>query len=199
MTHPLVPERRLEYAASRAIESFFINAGYDCVSSPLAQFFEQFVPADFLFQPGGLVKLFGIQYKVLYNGSPEHWRLAQPQRTALQRFRWIYYGLSDCRDARDLRNSLHALRLKESAFPYAPIMHQSAAHPYRRWWSFYADLEACSTGVKLDGPQTLRDILGPLPDRRWIAREVTDLIDIFVINQSQRLFSHAMFPPAQYL
>jgi hypothetical protein len=115
-----VYERQVEYWASRQIEEFFLNASFNIVVYPVEQGVERYLPADHIFgvDEDDLVKLFGIQYKTLYHNSVNHWKLDQRQHERLVYFPWIYYGLSDLQSAADGRNSLHYLRILNSAFPY---------------------------------------------------------------------------------
>jgi len=180
-----VAERQVEYWTSRAIEDYFLNAGYDCVAYPLTPHAEHYIPADFIFEAGQHLKIFGLQYKPLH-GPTDHWHLTQPQHQTVQSFPWINYGLSELRATRDVRNSLHALRLKSCAFPYVAELTLAASFPYKRWGAFSRGLEDCSEGRIVRCVSEFTDLfataLGVLP----AVAEVERMLDVFLLNLDGR-------------
>lgn len=67
---PYPHERQIEYWTSRAIEDYFDNEGYSILVLPNSPRIEKILPYDHLFAGKG-VKIFGLQYKRLYNGTPD--------------------------------------------------------------------------------------------------------------------------------
>jgi hypothetical protein len=98
MSPAYLPERQVEYWTSRQIEDFLWDAGFQ-PKSTLTQTTEWHIPADFVFLPGAPLKMFGIQYKVLYQGTPDYWNTPKRQADQIAKFDWIYYGLSDLRES----------------------------------------------------------------------------------------------------
>ena len=112
-----VYERQVEYWTSRQIEDFLMNAGFCILPIPMEQRIEKYIPADFIFPATELVKLFGIQYKVLYKNGKDHWKLNKQQHDRLKKFPWISYGFSELKSITQARNSLHYLRLCKHNIP----------------------------------------------------------------------------------
>ncbi len=161
-----VHERQVEYWTNRQIEEFFINAGFNIFVYPVTQRIERHLPADHIFGvDNNLVKLFGIQYKVLHNNnSVNYWELDKHQHNRLVHFPWIYYGLSDLIDVADGRNSLQYLRILNSAFPYANKLDIGSLSPHYRWGAFYQHLKFCQTGRLVHSITELKDAISPLQE-----------------------------------
>lgn len=176
-----VAERQVEYWTSRAIEDYFLNAGYDCFAYPVTQHAEKYIPADFIFQTGNRAKIFGLQYKALY-GPSEHWHLTRHQHQAIQAFPWITYGLSELRTTREARNALHLLRLKRPAFTYVPELTIAATFPYKRWGAFSKDLETCSEGRLVRSVPEFMDLFIPALESLSAVSEVERMLDVFLVN-----------------
>ena len=187
---PYVHERQLEHWTSQAIVRFFTDAGYKCTVFPIPQHAEFSIPVDHIFQPTSTLKLFGLQYKALYSGKNDHWRLESFQHERLQQFSWFYYGLSDLVDIRDYQNALHALRIKETGFPFVGKLNQSNTIPYRRWWSFYRELERCGVGAKVSGVAEFVELFLPALTDLVGVRQVEQAVDIFVIDPDDRQLLH---------
>ncbi len=158
----------------------------------MTQFSEKLIPADFVFAGDSRVKLFGIQYKVLYSGNPNFWPIAESQRAVATLYPWLYYGLSDLTDARESRAALHALRLVDPntlAGPKCIALELSggASPKYRRWWGFYRGLQDCYLGVKVDSPADVLNAFAPVFDYLSTVREVGDILDLFLLDLDARL------------
>ncbi|MFN6530537.1 hypothetical protein [Nostoc sp. ChiSLP03a] len=185
-----VYERQVEYWTSRQIEEFFLNAGFNIVVYPVEQVTEHYLPADHIFGvDDDLVKLFGIQYKALYHNSVNHWKLDQHQHNRLVHFPWIYYGLSDLQSVADGRNSLHYLRILNSAFPYLKKLDVGSLSPHYRWGAFYQHLQSCQTGRRIHNISDLREAISPLQERE-LNRFTIEITDIFVANFNAKKLVH---------
>jgi hypothetical protein len=147
MASPYVYERQSEYWTSRQIEEFFMDNGFEVLTFPLIQYHERrVVPADFIFFDRNDSKLFGMQYKALYKGSRDYWSLDPHQHSALARFPWINYCLSELRSARDHRNALYFARIIQPKFEYRAELYPEGSDRvqlYSRWGAFYQGLEKC--------------------------------------------------------
>jgi hypothetical protein len=112
MATPYVYERQSEYWTSRQVEEFFLDNGFELLTFPLTQKTEKLVPTDFIFFDKKSTKLFAFQYKALYRNGGDYWQLDAYQHTRLALFPWIYYCLSEMKDTRDSRSSLHLARIR---------------------------------------------------------------------------------------
>lgn len=181
MASPYVYERQVEYWTARDIEGFFLDAGFEVVVFPLTQLTEANVPADFLFYENTLKKMFGLQFKALYRNGDDFWNLDLTQHQQLQRYPWMYYGLSDLASARQYRNALHYLRVLPPTFDFRRRLSRTAigqprGPAYMRWAAFYEGLQKCTSGVAIHSPEELRQQLWP-GDEQLAPREITDLVD----------------------
>jgi len=97
MAHVLIREEMVQECTNRQIEAYFAAAGIPVQVIPIFRLFESSVPADSLIATGGFTKIFGLQYKALYDD--ETWRTDTPsgQHERLRRFPWIWYCLSEMR------------------------------------------------------------------------------------------------------
>ena len=202
MSTPYVLERQVEYWTSRAIEDFYWDAGYECLTFPLGPHAETYIPADFVFRAGNTVKLYGLQYKTLYMRTPPYWKLDSAQHSQLQQFPWIYYALFDLRATREFRNSLHALRLRRSDFTFIaePTASDIRALSYMRWWGFHRRLETCDEGELVRDEAEFQNLFIPVWDSAVAAREADRMADLFLDNISSRRvvrFSALLAPTAQ--
>ena len=154
-TYVLYLNVRFEYSTSRQIEGFFKNAGFDMSVCPIDQNTERYLPYDHIFYVEGLVKIFGIQYKVLYKNGEDHWIMNARQHSMLQKFPWIYYGLSDLKSATEINNSLDHLRLYKNNIRlrqnnrFMSKLPASSRKYYTRWDTFYEELLQCNRGFKV--------------------------------------------------
>jgi hypothetical protein len=181
--HPYVPERQTEYWSSRQIEGFFWDLGYECLSFPISPRAEKLIPADFIFFPSDTLKLFGLQYKSLYRGTPDYWNVDPTQRSQLIKFGWIYYALSEIRATRKLRAALHALRIPLSPPPPGVLTLPSAASsPYARWWAFFEQLRSCQQGILASSRDEFINVFAPVADSPLASREADNAADIFLVN-----------------
>jgi hypothetical protein len=189
MGSPYVFERQSEYSASRSVEDFFASAGYECIALPIDSRVEEVLPGDFLFFDRSRVKLFGLQFKALYHNRVDHWRFDRSQHSTLSRFPWIYYALSELRDIRELRNSLHAVRIKECRFRFRSTVRIDASSPHRSWWDFYSEFVACRLGVEVSSADHLRQLLSG-NDSSIFSQRIEEIADLFLANIDSRRLVH---------
>lgn len=202
-TYVSVSEREFEYSTSHQIEDVFKNAGFDMSVRPIDQNTESYLPYDHIFYVDGLAKIFGIQYKVLYKNGEDHWIMNARQHSMLQKFPWIYYGLSDLKSATEIDNSLDHLRLYKNNIRlrqnnrFMSKLPASSRKSYTRWATFYEELLQCSRGFKVNSRGKLKeelisylmpDIEGKRPDH--VTRRINEMADVFVINVKSRKALH---------
>ena len=199
-----VPERQVEYWTSCQIEDFFKKAGFDMLVYPIGQSVERYLPADHIFDVDGLVKLFGIQYKVLYKNGEDYWRMDARQHSTLQKFPWIYYGLSDLKSATEIKNSLHYLRLYNNKIRLCGNNRSVLKLPvsskkfYTRWAAFYERLLQCDRGIRIESKEELISYLMPNPEEerpKHVTEMINEMADIFVINVKSRKAVHLPSQP----
>jgi hypothetical protein len=183
---PYLYERQVEYWTSRGIEDFFLDNGFEVIVMPLTQLTEAAVPADFIFRDRGTKKLFGLQYKALYKNDEDCWKLDSAQHATMQRFDWMFYGLSDLKTSSQQRNALHYLRVARPGFPYEAQLtrgHLSAQGiaGYFRWAAFYEGLRDCRYGRRITTPAELQKTLWPYPDAT-APREITQIADEVLLS-----------------
>ena len=189
-----VAERQVEYWTSRQVEQFFLQHGYECVAVPVSPNVEKHLPADFIFACTGPVKLFGLQYKVLYQNGSDCWRLDSHQHSQLAWFPWIQYGLSDITQVADFRSALFALRIKKTNFNFQRSLQRSRTGPYIRWWMFFQRLLQCTIGVRVTSASHLHQLLSP--DGTDVpARTVAEIADIFLIAPNAERLIHIVGQP----
>ena len=198
-----VSEREFEYSTSRQIEDVFRNAGFDMSVRPIDQNTERYLPSDHIFYVNGLAKIFGIQYKVLYKNSEDHWRMDARQHSMLQKFPWIYYGLSDLKSASGIDNSLDHLRLYKNnirlrennrSMSKLPV---SSRRSYTGWATFYDELLQCNRGFKVNSREKLKEelisyLMPDIEDKRpnRVTERINEMADVFVINVKSRKALH---------
>lgn len=194
-----VPERQVEYSTSRQIEDFFKNAGFDTSVHLINQGIEKYLPYDHMFYVDGLVKIFGIQYKVLYKNGEDHWIMKARQHSMLQKFPWIYYGLSDLKSATEIDNSLDHLRLYKNNIRlrqnnrFMSKLPASSRRSYTRWDTFYEGLLQCNRGFKVDSKEELITYLMPYIEEERsnrVIERINEMADVFVINVESRKALH---------
>ena len=146
MASPYVHERQSEYWTSRQIEDYYLDAGFELLVFPLSQYSEKLVPTDYIFFDKHLSKLFGFQYKALYHGRKDYWPIDPDQHKQLSNFSWIYYCLSELKNAGEHRTALHKIRIISPTFPFQEKLYpsgQGRLDNYSRWGAFYDGLAAC--------------------------------------------------------
>jgi len=182
-----VPERQSEYWASRKIEDFFWDLGYECLSFPISPRIEKLIPADFIFVPSHTIKIFGLQYKALYRGAVDYWDLDAMQHQQMKSLPWIYYALSEMRTARDFRAALHALRFPDPApSPGKVYINSFAGRGYLRWWAFYERLRDCHLGHRVHDEADFINAFVPVWDSPIVTRELDNMADVFLFNTTAR-------------
>jgi hypothetical protein len=172
-----VQERQSEYWTSRQIEDRLLDAGYDVDVWPVPQRLEKQLPADFLFSDPRL-KLFGLQYKALYDGQPDYWPLSTSQHRAMSSFPWIYYCLSDLTERRHRRRALDLARFVKYGDVSLPRVY-SGHFKYARWGMFLSWLEDCSRGTRAD---ELDDATGNLLTAAAELAEMGAYVDLFMLG-----------------
>ena len=198
-----ISEREFEYSTSRQIEDVFKNAGFDMSVHPIDQKIERYLPSDHIFYLNRLAKIFGIQYKVLYKNGEDHWRMNARQHSMLQKFPWIYYGLSDLKSATEIDNSLDHLRLYKNnirlrennrSMSKLPVSSRSS---YTRWATFYEELLQCNRGFKVNSKGGLKEelisyLMPDIGDKRpnRVTGRINEMADIFVVNVKSRKALH---------
>lgn len=203
MATTYVSERQFEYSTSHQIENFFRNAGFDMSVRTVDQDIERYLPSDHIFYLNGVVKIFGIQYKVLYKNSEDHWKMNARQHSMLQKFPWIYYGLSDLKSANGIDNSLHYLRPYRNSMRlyennrFVSKLPVSSRRYYTRWAIFYEKLLQCNRGFKVNSKGKLKeelisylipDIEEERPNR--VTEKINEMADVFVIDVESRKAVH---------
>ena len=193
MTTPYIHERQSEYWTSRQVEEFFLDNGFELLTFPLTQRTEKSIPTDFIFFDRNNTKLFGFQYKALYRNGRDFWQLNSVQHRRLSVFPWIYYCLSEMRNARDYRASLHLARIVNPRFEYQERIFPTGdgrMEFYSRWGAFYQGLQKCTNGVLVQSQRDLIEILNP--DIEFdLTRELTEsLVDVFLTDFASRRAVH---------
>lgn len=192
MPVPYVYERQAEYWTSRAIEEFFLDSGFEVLTFPLSQLSERILPADFLFVDKTHAKLFGLQYKPLYRNGEDFWPIDLQQNERLKKFPWIYYCLSDLREASQHRLALHFCRIVDPARIDADKIFASGVHRlqyYSRWAAFYENLTSCRKGHRVESLTDLLHLLEPITNLHF-AWELRALVDVFVANFKEKRTVH---------
>ena len=185
MAKTYVAERQVEWWTSAAVEDYFQDRGYKCEALPIDQGVEKQIPADFAFKSDPPVKLFGFQYKVLYQNGADHWRLDANQHQQLSFFSWIYYGLSEIKSASDRSGALHALRIKRPNFAFSKSLKGPACSPYMRWHPFFTRLMSCQNGERVTSASRLTALLNPR--RADISERFLETIgSIFLLDRVSR-------------
>jgi hypothetical protein len=184
---PYLHERQTEYWTSRAVEDYFLDAGFEVLTFPLTQLTERHLPADFLFFDKKTSKLFGFQYKPLYKNEPDFWPINERQRADLQGVDWIYYSLSEIRSGKDHRLALHKqIITSPTEIPEGKELHVGTKFIYYRWGGFVEALERCRTGRLIRSEQDLRAAFAPILDKP----EASAAIDVFLAGFEQRRMVH---------
>jgi hypothetical protein len=189
MPTPYIYERQLEYWTSRGIEDFFLDNGFEVLVFPMTQLNEADIPSDFIFWDQSTKKLFGLQFKVLYKSGEDFWNVDQSQHLTLQRFDWMFYGLSDLTTATQHRTALHYLRIMRPGFTYQPHLTRGdisgfGTGGYFRWAAFYEGLRDCRWGRRISTVPDLHKSLWPYPDRT-APREITEIADEVLLSDFQ--------------
>lgn len=193
MASPYVYERQSEYWTSRQIEEFFLDNGFEVLTLPLTQYHERRIPADFIFFDKKRTKIFGLQYKALYQDTRDSWRLDERQHHDLSRFPWIYYCLSELKNPRDYRAALHLARIIETDFQYRPHIYSSESYEilrYSRWGAFYQGVERCTRGKLVESPKDLDTLLTPRENPEVLLLLNDLLVDVFVADFAVRHALH---------
>lgn len=191
MAKPYLHERQTEYWTSRGIEDYFLDAGFEVATFPITQRSERQIPFDFVFFDGGTSKMFGIQYKPLYQNGGDHWPLTEHQHKQLQEFSdWGFYGLSEMREGGDHRVALHQSVFVAVSFPYKKnVTKQDFNGKYYRWGGFFDNLKKCRVGRLVQNRKDVESALRPL-DRDTIDEIDEHMVDVFVANLTKKRMLH---------
>jgi hypothetical protein len=188
MAHTYIPEREVEYWTSLGIDRFFREQDFEVTSFPITQMLENKVPVDFLFLHNSTNKLFGLQFKVLYRNGRDVWNLNQNQHRLMKKFDWMYYGLSDLKDAAHYKDALQHLRIAPPQFRFQPQIAAPAkadTPPFVHWPAFFKGLNACHYGRRIKNEEDLHAALWPHRDP--LPREITEVADeVFLANFQEK-------------
>lgn len=186
-------ERQSEYWTSRQIEEFFFDRGFSVTTLPIPQGVEKLLPADFVFSANSFIKIFGLQFKALYRNEEDYWAITKHQHDRLQKYRWIYYGLSEMKNAVEYRSALHWCRFVDANFPYQAKLYMSGANrlkSYRKWAAFYESLAGCSRGERVNSALHLQDLFMAGQDDPRLERLARAAADVFLIDFNNRMTVH---------
>lgn len=182
---PYVYERQSEYWASKQVESYLLDFGFEILALPIPTHIEYLLPGDFIFFDRKHTKLFGFQYKALYHNARDHWRLLQHQHLTLKLYPWIYYCLLELREAVEFRAALHLARVADTGFTYRPELYPEGKErfsDYSRWATFYRNLERCRKGILITSELQLKELLMAGSDDPGLRRLSQAAVDIFLVD-----------------
>jgi len=111
MASTYIAERQSETWSNEQIREFFTKIGFKIITLPVEQHIEHLIPADFIFFDKKRAKLFGLQYKALYHNGKDYWNISKQQLEDLKPYPWIYYCLSELKNAIDHEEALHFARI----------------------------------------------------------------------------------------
>jgi hypothetical protein len=190
MAEPYIAERQAANWMSDQIRDMFESAGFELRDWPLTPHLEKQIPADWFFFSPHLVKLFGFQYKTLYQNSLDFWPLDPNQHEILRTHPWIFYCCSELKNIADRWDALRRARLYQPKFAFRPTIPSSDSHPnsrpYIRWDEFYRGLVSCRFGAKVRTEDHLRDLLSPLSGRARI-REANQIEELFLSDFNNKI------------
>lgn len=198
MGRPYIYERQIEYWISRQIEEFYLNAGFELMVLPLNQRHEKLIPSDFIFFDQKQTKLFGLQYKTLYEDENDYWPISITQQKSLAPFPWIYYCLSGLKNVQEHRNSLYfakfmpvnVLRWTEEVFIRGDYRLQNIEHEKDTWGAFYNGLQECTVGTLVESRQHLEKLFIPVDDDKDMFDFLDQVVDLFLPDYSLRKIVH---------
>ena len=193
---PKVKERQTEFWTSRAIESFFLDEGYEVTTFPLSGVTEGELPLDYIFWTPQFSKMFGIQYKALYGwGDEDYWPIDVAQLAARMAIPWAVYSLSEIEDPRQWRSALHRQVLVfpnriEARTGHHQIKRRELGEKlkYARWGALVAMIERCDFGLRVESAEGLRSELQRLV--RSPNAELLQMVDLFVADKEERKLLH---------
>jgi len=202
MSRTYLYERQTEYWTSRQIEDFFLDRGFEIVTLPISPNVEKLIPADFIFSATSFIKIFGLQYKALYRNGEDHWHLNSAQHDQLQKYPWVYYCLSEMKDASFYRSALHYCRFIDPTFTFQPLLYLTGKQRmsgYRKWASFYNSLAACERGARVTDKNHLKSLLQAGQDDPQLRRltGVATSLFLFDLNNKQMRHFSSLFNPVQ--
>jgi hypothetical protein len=189
MDAPYIPERQSETWTNNKIRDFFTGLGFKLLILPVAQHTENLIPADFIFFDKERTKLFGLQYKALYHNNADYWPIDKRQAQDLRRYPWIYYCLSELKQAIDHDGAIHFVRIANGSTvePRAPkLLNDPKFRAYLRWGTFYKLLEGCHKGVLVESEEHLRRLLMAGRDDPKLEFLAQQAVDIFLVDFSTR-------------
>lgn len=183
-----VAERQVEYWTNVGIQLAAQSLGFDVHCYPITQTLENVLGVDAVFDMD-LVKLFGLQHKVLYSDGGDHWPLRSAQHKTLRGQDWSYYCCSDITSMRQAASALHWARFYDPrSIPEKTKRLKTSAPPlYKRWGAFFGQLQKCTEGVRLHSRGDLEDRLGD-------DNESGNMIDTIVLMGWRRDASGTLIP-----
>lgn len=186
-------ERQTEYWTSRQIEDFFLDRGFEIVTLPIPPNVEKLIPADFIFSASSFIKIFGLQYKALYRNGEDHWHLNRTQHDQLQKFPWIYYCLSEMKDASFYRSALHYCRFVDADIAFQSLLYYSGPQrmrDYYKWAAFYNSLVECKRGELVNDENHLRSLLQAGQDDPQLIRLTETATSVFLFDIEKKQMRH---------
>jgi len=196
MARTYVPERQSEYWTSRGIEQTLLAEGFSVQTIPLSQNVERELPTDFLFavsDGSGPVKLFGLQYKALYQNGKDHWPVSGRQHEDILKIPWISYCLSEMRSLDEEGAAIHHC-VFVTPTDVSPPRVDARPQVYARWAGFLANLRLCRVGVVVENEEQVRTALTG-PDRQSMPQQLLDLgIDTFILDFASKNALHVTVP-----
>lgn len=170
-----VAERQVEYWTNVGIQLAAQSLGFNVRCYPITQTLENVLGVDAVFDMD-LVKLFGLQHKVLYSDGGDHWKLRSAQHKTLRGQDWSYYCCSDMTRMSQAASALHWARFYDPrSIPSKTKRLETSTPPlYKRWAAFFGRLQSCADGVRLRSRHDLEERLGD-------GREVVEIIDTIVL------------------
>lgn len=156
-----VAERQVEYWTNIGIQLAAQSLGFDVHCYPITQTLEKLLGVDAVFDLD-LVKLFGLQHKVLYSDRGDHWQLRSPQHETLRGQDWTYYCCSDMTSMSQAASALHWARFYDPRTIPEKTRRLGTSTPpmYKRWGAFFTQVQSCTEGVRLRDRRDLEERLG---------------------------------------
>jgi hypothetical protein len=193
MAGPYVTERQAEAWSAEQIKRDFERRGFQCKTYPMSQRLEPAVPADYIFGLEGRVRIFGLQFKALYP-SPDHWRLERGQHATLQKFPWIYYGLSEVKSGAEEQDALELLRLKNPAFQFQSRLYRDRTGS-ESWSAAQRRLLRGDWGEPINDAPDFINLFVRVWDEPLMVREGNNMADLFLANIDSRRIARVSLPP----
>lgn len=170
-----VAERQVEYWTNVGIQLAAQSLGFAVHCYPITQTLEKVLGVDAIFDLD-LVKLFGLQHKVLYSDGGDHWKLRGAQHKTLRGQDWTYYCCSDMTSMSQAASALHWARFYDPRSVSEKTLRLGTSTPpmYKRWGAFFSQVQGCTEGVRLRDRRDLEERLGQ-------DQECVNIVDTIVL------------------